>query len=116
MPDDIGHCFVIYADQFQIYVEYCKNKENSTKLLLEDGKNDNYFENMQRNDLLKCSLDSYLIKPIQRVTKYQLLLKDLLSCTEDNRCEIKDALDVMVSVPKKANDAIHLSHLEGLEV
>lgn len=44
MPEDIGHCFVIYADQFQIYVEYCKNKENSTKLLLEDGKNENYFE------------------------------------------------------------------------
>jgi hypothetical protein len=44
MPEDIGHCFVIYADQFQIYVEYCKNKENSTKILLEDGKNENYFE------------------------------------------------------------------------
>ena len=44
MPEDIGHCFVIYADQFQIYVEYCKNKENSTKLLVEDGKNENYFE------------------------------------------------------------------------
>lgn len=116
MPDDIGHCFVIYADQFQIYVEYCKNKENSTKLLVEDGKTENYFEKMQRTGHLKCSLDSYLIKPIQRVTKYQLLLKDLLSCSDDNRSEIKDALDVMVSVPKKANDAIHLSHLEGLEV
>jgi len=44
-----------------------------------------------------------------------LLLKDLLSCCEDNRNETKDALDVMISVPKKANDAIHLSHLEGLE-
>jgi len=115
MPDDIGHCFVIYADQFQIYVEYCKNKENSTMLLVEDGKCENYFEKKQRQGQLKCSLDSYLIKPIQRVTKYQLLLKDLLSCSEDNRSEIKDALDVMVSVPKKANDAIHLSLLEGLE-
>jgi kalirin len=64
---------------------------------------------------LKCSLDSYLIKPIQRITKYQLLLKDLLTCCEDNRNETKDALDVMLNVPKKANDAMHLSHLEGLE-
>ena len=70
---------------------------------------------MQRNGQLKCSLDSYLIKPIQRITKYQLLLKDLVSCCEDNRSETKDALDVMINVPKKANDAIHLSHLEGLE-
>lgn len=43
------------------------------------------------------------------------MLKDLLSCCEDNRTETKDALDVMMSVPKKANDAIHLSLLEGLE-
>lgn len=44
MPEDIGHCFVIYADQFQVYVEYCKNKENSTKLLLESPLHENYFK------------------------------------------------------------------------
>lgn len=44
MPEDISHCFVIYADQFQIYVEYCKNKENSIKLLMEDSRNENFFE------------------------------------------------------------------------
>ena len=71
---------------------------------------------MQRNGNLKCSLDSYLIKPIQRITKYQLLLKDLLSCCDQDKNETKDALDVMVNVPKKANDAIHLCLLEGLEV
>ena len=68
---------------------------------------------------MKCSLDSYLIKPIQRITKYQLLLKDLLTCceeTSETRSETRDALDVMMSVPKKANDAIHLSLLEGLDV
>ena len=118
MPEDIGHCFVIYADQFQVYVDYCMNKENSTKILMEDAKGENYFEKLQRtNQTLKCSLDSFLIKPIQRITKYQLLLKDLLTCCgEDSRnTETKEALDVMLSVPKKANDAIHLSLLEGLE-
>lgn len=118
MPEDIGHCFVIYADQFQIYVEYCKNKENSTKILMEDSRFENFFEKLQRTDQLKCSLDSYLIKPIQRITKYQLLLKDLLTCcdeTAETRSETRDALDVMMSVPKKANDAIHLSLLEGLD-
>lgn len=115
MPEDIGHCFVIYADQFQIYVEYCKNKDNSTRILIEDGQKEAYFDKQFRNGQLKCSIDSYLIKPIQRITKYQLLLKDLLTCCEDNRAETKDALEVMMNVPKKANDAIHLSMLEGLE-
>lgn len=62
-------------------------------------------------------LQAYLIKPVQRITKYQLLLKDLLSCCEsDEQGEIKDGLEVMLSVPRKANDAMHLSLLEGCDV
>ncbi len=60
---------------------------------------------------------AYLIKPVQRVTKYQLLLKDLLSCCcEGGQGEIKEGLDVCLSVPKKANDALHLSMLEGCDL
>ncbi|KAH3753806.1 hypothetical protein DPMN_188456, partial [Dreissena polymorpha] len=70
---------------------------------------------MQKKHQLSEPVASYLIKPVQRVTKYQLLLKDLLSCCEGHTGEIKDALEVMVNVPKKANDAMHLSMLEGLE-
>ena len=39
-----------------------------------------------------------------RITKYQLLLKDLLSCSnQDEYGEIKDGLDVCLSVPRKVN-------------
>lgn len=62
-------------------------------------------------------LQAYLIKPVQRITKYQLLLKDLLSCCEGHeQGEIKDGLEVMLGVPKKANDVMHLSLLEGCDV
>ena len=54
---------------------------------------------------------------MQRITKYQLLLKELLSCCEhEYQGEIKDGLEVMQNVPKKANDALHLSMLEGCDV
>jgi hypothetical protein len=37
-----------------------------------------------------------------RITKYQLLLKDLLSCCDDDEFgEIRDGLDVCLSVPRK---------------
>lgn len=41
------------------------------------------------------------------------LLQELLTCCEEGKGEIKDGLEVMLSVPKRANDAMHLSMLEG---
>lgn len=40
-------------------------------------------------------------------------LQELLTCCEEGKGEIKDGLEVMLSVPKRANDAMHLSMLEG---
>lgn len=40
-------------------------------------------------------------------------MQELLTCCEEGKGEIKDGLEVMLSVPKKANDAMHLSMLEG---
>ncbi|KTG39807.1 hypothetical protein cypCar_00024495 [Cyprinus carpio] len=35
LPEDVGHCFVTWADKFNIYVKYCKNKPDSSQLILE---------------------------------------------------------------------------------
>ncbi|XP_030886805.1 triple functional domain protein-like [Leptonychotes weddellii] len=111
LPEDVGHCFVTWADKFQMYVTYCKNKPDSTQLILEHAGS--YFDEIQQRHGLANSISSYLIKPVQRITKYQLLLKELLTCCEEGKGEIKDGLEVMLSVPKRANDAMHLSMLEG---
>uniref|UniRef100_A0A673ME52 non-specific serine/threonine protein kinase n=1 Tax=Sinocyclocheilus rhinocerous TaxID=307959 RepID=A0A673ME52_9TELE len=113
LPEDVGHCFVTWADKFQMYVNYCKNKPDSTQLILEHAGT--YFDEIQQRHRLANSISSYLIKPVQRITKYQLLLKELLTCCEEGKGEIKDGLEVMLSVPKKANDAMHLSLLEGFD-
>ncbi|XP_037549683.1 triple functional domain protein [Nematolebias whitei] len=113
LPEDVGHCFVTWADKFQMYVNYCKNKPDSTQLILEHAGN--YFDEIQQRHRLANSISSYLIKPVQRITKYQLLLKELLTCCEEGKGEIKDGLEVMLSVPKRANDAMHLSMLDGFD-
>ncbi|XP_059417381.1 kalirin isoform X2 [Carassius carassius] len=113
LPEDVGHCFVTWADKFNIYVKYCKNKPDSSQLILEHAGS--FFDEIQRRHGLANSISSYLIKPVQRITKYQLLLKELLSCCEEGKGEIKDGLEVMLSVPKRANDAMHVSMLEGFD-
>ncbi|RWS15944.1 triple functional domain protein-like protein [Dinothrombium tinctorium] len=116
MPEDVGHCFVTWARYFDIYVNYCKNKPDSNSLLIIPGISA-LFEEIQRKHNVLHPIAAYLIKPVQRITKYQLLLKDLLSCCEEGlEGEIKDGLEVMLSVPKKANDALHLSMLDGCDI
>ena len=97
--------FFFQAQKFDIYVNYCTNKPGSTKLLVDHGGT--YFEALQRKYKLEHPIAAYLIKPVQRITKYQLLLKDLLSCcSKDRPGEIKEGLEVCLNVPKKANDAL----------
>lgn len=49
----------------------------------------------------------------QKQTEYFWNLQELLACCEEGKGEIKEGLDVMLSVPKRANDAMHVSMLEG---
>lgn len=115
MPEDVGHCFVTWAKSFDVYVEYCKNKPESNQLIVQHSAS--FFDELQQQNQVTHPVSAYLIKPVQRITKYQLLLKDLLqSCDENGQNEIKDGLEVMMSVPKKANDAMHLSMLVGCDI
>lgn len=114
MPEDVGHCFVTWAAKFDMYVHYCQNKPQSNDYMVQYGGT--YFEEVQRKHKLEHSLPAFLIKPVQRITKYQLLLKDLQSCCNEGRGEIKDGLEVMLNVPKKANDVMHLSLLENCDI
>lgn len=114
MPEDVGHCFVTWAAKFDMYVLYCKNKTQSNNVMVQHSGN--YFEELQRKHKVEHPLPAFLIKPVQRITKYQLLLKDLQSCCDEGQGEIRDGLEVMLNVPKKANDALHLSLLEQCDV
>ena len=34
LPEDLGHCFVTWAPQFNLYVTYCQNKPTSNEVCL----------------------------------------------------------------------------------
>ncbi len=92
-PERVGTCFIQHVCQynavhvlfinnclfqskeFQLYSEYCRNRPNSEALLTQSPECKSFFKEIQIRLAHQLPLNSYLIKPIQRVTKYQLLLK-----------------------------------------
>ena len=62
-------------EEFQMYSVYCKNRAQSEALVNECTESQAFFKGIQLNLAHQLPLDSYLLKPVQRVTKYQLLLK-----------------------------------------
>ena len=58
-----------------MYSVYCKNRTQSEALINECTESQAFFKRIQLNLAHQLSLDSYLLKPVQRITKYQLLLK-----------------------------------------
>lgn len=55
---------------------------------------------------------------MQRITKYQLLLKDLLKYSDEQSCcgELQEALDCMLVVLKCVNDSMHQTAITGFGV
>ena len=49
-----------------------------------------FFEAVQKRYNIEHPISAYLIKPVQRITKYQLLLKELQGCCdEEGKGELK---------------------------
>uniref|UniRef100_A0A3B5LEL8 MCF.2 cell line derived transforming sequence b n=1 Tax=Xiphophorus couchianus TaxID=32473 RepID=A0A3B5LEL8_9TELE len=113
-PERVGACFLQRKDKFQVYERYCQNKPCS-ELLWRQCSDSPFFQECQKKLDHKLGLDSYLLKPIQRLTKYQLLLKELLKhCVEEHyRCELQEALDSMLELLKSVNDSMHQIAITG---
>lgn len=69
----------------------------------------------------RLQLCDLLIKPVQRITKYQLILREALRLTEKTQrySEIEGlraATHVMRVIPKAANDMMDVGRLQGFDV
>ncbi|XP_004686018.2 PREDICTED: proto-oncogene DBL isoform X2 [Condylura cristata] len=113
-PEKVGPCFLQRKDDFQMYAKYCQNKPRS-EAIWKKYSECSFFQACQRKLQHRLGLDSYLLKPVQRITKYQLLLKELLKYSKD--CEgsdqLKQALDTMLDLLKSVNDSMHQIAING---
>ncbi|KTF96538.1 hypothetical protein cypCar_00038240, partial [Cyprinus carpio] len=78
-PVAIAKCF---SEDFHIYTQYCTNYPRSVAVLTECMRNKTVAKFLrERQESLKHSLPlgSYLLKPVQRILKYHLLLHEIQS-------------------------------------
>ncbi|XP_058442108.1 rho guanine nucleotide exchange factor 25 isoform X4 [Marmota monax] len=116
-PDWLAQLFIKHERRLHMYVVYCQNKPKSEHVVSEFG--DSYFEELRQQLGHRLQLNDLLIKPVQRIMKYQLLLKDFLkyySRAGMDTEELEQAVEVMCFVPKRCNDMMTLGRLRGFEV
>ncbi|KAL2304169.1 hypothetical protein Nmel_012911 [Mimus melanotis] len=126
----------LQREDFQMYEKYCQNKPRSESLWRQCSESsffqvslslfqmvqkllrlNSVFQECQRKLEHKLGLDSYLLKPVQRLTKYQLLLKELLkySTSCDGVQELQEALVAMLDLLKSVNDSMHQISITGYD-
>uniref|UniRef100_A0A8K9WUL0 DH domain-containing protein n=1 Tax=Oncorhynchus mykiss TaxID=8022 RepID=A0A8K9WUL0_ONCMY len=113
--EHLPELFIKHERRLHMYVVYCQNKPKSEFIVAEY---DTFFEGVQQEVSSRLGISDFLIKPIQRITKYQLLLKDFLkySSKAGLDCqEMEKAVGLMSQVPKLCNDMMNLGRLQGYE-
>ncbi|KAM9480415.1 guanine nucleotide exchange factor DBS isoform 17-T17 [Salvelinus alpinus] len=115
-PELVGTCFLKRKEELQIYEKYCQNKPRSEALWRQCGDS-LFFQECQKKLDHKLSLDAYLLKPVQRITKYQLMLKEMLKCSknQEGTAELEEALATMLDIIKSVNDSMHQIAITGFE-
>ncbi|XP_018894627.3 rho guanine nucleotide exchange factor 25 isoform X3 [Gorilla gorilla gorilla] len=115
-PDWLAQLFIKHERRLHMYVVYCQNKPKSEHVVSEFG--DSYFEELRQQLGHRLQLNDLLIKPVQRIMKYQLLLKDFLKYYNRagmDTADLEQAVEVMCFVPKRCNDMMTLGRLRGFE-
>ncbi|XP_061746194.1 rho guanine nucleotide exchange factor 25 isoform X2 [Nerophis ophidion] len=115
-PDTLAQLFIKHERRLHMYVVYCQNKPKSEHVVSEYLET--FFEDLRQQLGHRLQLNDLLIKPVQRIMKYQLLLKDFLkhySKAGRDVEELQKAVEVMCFVPKRCNDMMNVGRLQGFE-
>jgi hypothetical protein len=104
-----------------VYMEYCVNHATSIKVLQSLRDSDaglaSHLQRIRDSDPTVRNLDlsSYLLVPMQRITKYPLLIRQILQRTnaESERENVQSALDIAERLLNRINETIR--EQEGTE-
>ncbi|XP_072285806.1 pleckstrin homology domain-containing family G member 2 [Pyxicephalus adspersus] len=106
----IAECFVMRSEEFDIYTVYCMNYPSSVSVLRECMKNEElvqFFRERQAVLSHSLPLETYLLKPVQRIMKYHLLLQELAKHFDKNAPGyevVEEAIITMTAVAWYIND------------
>ncbi|KAI8078061.1 uncharacterized protein B0P05DRAFT_587668 [Gilbertella persicaria] len=100
----IGHLFLQMEESFCVYEPYCANYYSAQDLVVQETPR------LQKLDHILnpiYELPSLLIKPVQRICKYPLLLQELVKSTDPSwpyYAEMQQSVDAIKRVTEKVNE------------
>ncbi|XP_074698191.1 pleckstrin homology domain-containing family G member 3 isoform X2 [Strix aluco] len=110
-PVAVAVCFVTRSQEFAIYTQYCNNYPSSVAALAECMRSKpqaRFLRECQDRLRHALPLGAYLLKPVQRILKYHLLLQEIAKHFEhksgDDYEVVLEAIDTMTCVAWYIND------------
>ncbi|XP_065353500.1 protein still life, isoform SIF type 1 isoform X3 [Cloeon dipterum] len=107
----IGSAFLYYVNHFKLYSSFCASHSKAQKVLhpIDEGNQalQEFLAARNPRQQHSSTLESYLIKPIQRILKYPLLLqqfRNLTSPQSDEHQHLVEALKGMEKVAEHINE------------
>uniref|UniRef100_A0A3Q3IJQ2 protein-glutamine gamma-glutamyltransferase n=1 Tax=Monopterus albus TaxID=43700 RepID=A0A3Q3IJQ2_MONAL len=113
-PAMVARCFLRHSESFGLYALYSKNKPQSDALILH--RRHDIFKKKQQELEDMMDLSSYLLRPIQRISKYSLLLQDMLTLAGSHRAEIQAAADLVRFQMRHGNDLLTMDAIQDCDV
>ncbi|XP_023065924.1 puratrophin-1 [Piliocolobus tephrosceles] len=116
-PPRVAYAFLRHRVQFGMYALYSKNKPRSDALMSSYGHT--FFKDKQQALGDHLDLASYLLKPIQRMGKYALLLQELARACGGPTQELsalKEAQSLVHFQLRHGNDLLAMDAIQGCDV
>jgi len=106
---NIGEILKGFVPYLKVYKEYINSYDGAIKTVLEMRGKSKEFDKFLLdafNDTLCDGLDfiAYLVTPIQRLPRYELMLKDLLNHSQEDK-QLEDVYDKVTAVNKFLNES-----------
>eukprot|EP01095_Lingulamoeba_sp_RSL-Kostka_P017771 TRINITY_DN9454_c0_g1_i1.p1 TRINITY_DN9454_c0_g1~~TRINITY_DN9454_c0_g1_i1.p1 ORF type:complete len:392 (-),score=100.20 TRINITY_DN9454_c0_g1_i1:256-1431(-) len=124
----VGAPFLHIADYFKIYAQYCSNQPVCTKTV-EELCTISQFEAflMEKSDIVivegshNLDLKHFLIKPVQRMCKYPLFIRELVKYTPSNHVDYQDLCLAKLKIDEVVNSINedkkkHENHLKLVDI
>ncbi|XP_031586760.2 intersectin-2b isoform X1 [Oreochromis aureus] len=110
----IGDILAAELSHMQPYIRFCSCQFNGATLLQTRTDNDSDFKDFMRKIATdyRCKgmpLSSFLLKPMQRITRYPLHIKNILECTAEGHADrgpLKEALERAEELCQQVNEGV----------
>ncbi|KAI8053911.1 Dbl homology domain-containing protein [Syncephalis plumigaleata] len=115
----LGRIFLDHSNDFRSYVEYCSGHDKTLRVLVQLAENTKWraFNEACKERLhsqkqeTRLTIHDYLIKPVQRLCQYPIIMREIMSFYEEGTREHRDlrnAIDMLRNVATSVDDAKHM--------